>query len=103
VKKFGEWGIGLDEVVIAAPFNKVGFQMVPSVEENEKMLGSLSSPVVIGISVLAAGRLSLENAADYVRSLPNIKGVAIGISREKQAAETFSTFKKIMSTEKNRV
>jgi hypothetical protein len=57
VNKFVEWGINLERVVIAAPFNKVGFQMTPSIEECEKTLELLPAPNVIAISLLAAGYL----------------------------------------------
>jgi hypothetical protein len=59
-------------------------------------LASIPEPTVLAISVLAAGYLGLEEAADYIRSLPNIKGVAIGVSNKKQATETFMLFKKIL-------
>ncbi|MEM3640498.1 MAG: hypothetical protein QXH37_01030 [Candidatus Bathyarchaeia archaeon] len=89
VKKFREWDISLEDVVIAAPFNKVGFQMVPSREECEKALERLPRPNVLAISVLAAGYLKPEEAVDYIAGLPNIKGVAVGVSKEKHATETF--------------
>jgi hypothetical protein len=97
VEKFREWGISLEDVVIAAPFNKVGFQMVPSREECEKALESLPKPNVLAISVLAAGYLKPEEAAGYIAGLPNIKGVAVGVSKEKHAAETFKLLKKRLS------
>ena len=89
VKKLKEWDINLEDVVIAAPFNKVGFQMVPSKEECEKALASLPKPNVLAISILAAGYLKPEEAVDYIAGLPNIKGVAVGVSKEKHAKETF--------------
>jgi len=89
VKKLKEWDINLEDVVIAAPFNKVGFQMVPSKVECEKALASLPKPNVLAISILAAGYLKPEEAADYIVGLPNIKGVAVGVSKEKHAIETF--------------
>jgi hypothetical protein len=89
VKKFREWHINLEDVVIAAPFNKVGFQMVPSREECEKALASLPKPNVLAISILAAGYLKPEEAADYIAGLSNIKGVAVGVSKERHASETF--------------
>ncbi|MBS7646600.1 hypothetical protein KEJ24_02005 [Candidatus Bathyarchaeota archaeon] len=89
VEKFREWNISLEDVVIAAPFNKVGFQMVPSREECEKALESLTKPSVVAISILAAGYLKPEEAVDYIAGLPNIKGVAVGVSKEKHATETF--------------
>ncbi|MEM1582421.1 MAG: hypothetical protein QXK89_07940 [Candidatus Bathyarchaeia archaeon] len=93
VKKFREWGISLEDVVIAAPFNKVGFQMVPSSEECEKALASLPKPNVLAISILAAGYLKPEEAVDYIAGLPNIKGVAVGVSKEKHATQTFRLLK----------
>jgi len=89
VDKFKEWRINLEDVVIAAPFNKVGFQMVPSREECEKALASLPKPNVLAISILAAGYLTPKEAADYIAGLQNIKGAAVGVSKEKHAYETF--------------
>jgi len=89
VKRFREWGIRLEDVVVAAPFNKVGFQMVPSKEECERALADLSKPNVLAISILAAGYLKPEEAVDYIAGLPNIRGVAVGVSKEKHANETF--------------
>ncbi|MBN1245154.1 hypothetical protein JXA31_06135 [Candidatus Bathyarchaeota archaeon] len=92
VNKFVDWGINLENVVIAAPFNKAGFQMTPSMKECEKTLEMLPAPNVIAISILAAGYISPAEAADYIQTLPNIKGVSIGISKEKHAKETFKFF-----------
>jgi len=94
VKKFREWNISLENIVIAAPFNKVGFQMVPSREECEKILTELPQPTVIAISILAAGYLKPPEAMEYVAQLPNIKGVAVGISKERHAKETFQLLRK---------
>lgn len=93
VNKFTAWNIDLGKVIIAAPFNKVGFQMIPSIKECEKALASLPEPGVIAISVLAAGYLPLKEAAEYVVTLPNIKGVAVGVSKESHANETFKLFR----------
>jgi len=97
VKKLGEWDINLEDVVIAAPFNKVGFQMVPSKEECEKALAGLPKPNVLAISILAAGYLKPEEAVDYIAGLPNIKGVAVGVSKERHAIETFKLLKDKLS------
>lgn len=88
VERFREWDIGLEDVVVAAPFNKVGFQMVPSKEECEKALAE-PKPNVLAIGVLAAGYLKPLEAIEYIAQLPNIKGVAVGVSKEKHAHETF--------------
>ena len=98
VKKLKEWNIDLSEVVIAAPFNKVGFQMNPSKEECEKTLAILPGPTVIAISILAAGYLTPMEAVDYIRGLPNIKGVVVGVSKEKHAHETFKLLKEKLTS-----
>jgi hypothetical protein len=93
IRKFNEWGIDLDEIMIVTPFNKAGFQMNPSKEECEKTLSSLTSPTVLAISVLAAGYLKPLEALDYIAGLPNLKGVVAGVSTEQQASELFQLFK----------
>jgi hypothetical protein len=89
VEKFVGGGIDPAEIIIAAPFNKIGFEMNPSREECERALRDLSGPGLIAISVLAAGYLRLEEATAYIASLPNVRGVAVGVSKEKHARETF--------------
>ena len=93
VSKFREWDIDLSKVVIAAPFNKVGFQMNPSKKACEQALESLNEPILIAISVLAAGYLKPAEAIDHIASLRNVKGVAIGVSKERHAHETFKLIK----------
>jgi hypothetical protein len=93
VNKLVEWDIDIDKVLIAAPLNKLGFQVTPSIEECEKALHLFSEPSVIAISILAAGYVSPKEAAEYITSLPNIKGVAVGVSKEKHAKDTFTIFK----------
>ena len=93
VNKLVDWGINLENVVIAAPFNKVGFQMMPSIKECEKTLRILPEPNVIAISILASGYIPPKEAAGYLATLPNIKGIAVGVSKEKHAGETFRLFK----------
>ena len=92
VRKFHEWGIDLDQTIVATQFNKAGFQMNPSREECEKTLSGLSSPVVLAISVLAAGYFKPPEAASYLVDQENLKGIVVGASTQKQALETFSFF-----------
>lgn len=93
VNKFREWGVGFRDVVIVTPFNRVGFQMNPSKTECEKALASLAETSVIAISILAAGYVKPLEAIKYIASLPNIKGVAVGVSKEQHARETFKLLK----------
>jgi hypothetical protein len=67
--------------------------MNPSKEECEKALAEYPEPTVIAVSVLAAGYLKPSEAVDYIKTLPNISGVVIGVSKEKHANETFRLFK----------
>jgi hypothetical protein len=93
VSKFKEWHIDLSKTTIVAPFNKVGFQMIPSKEDCEKALGDIQGANVIAMSILAAGYLRPLEGIKYIATLPNIRGVAVGVSKEKQARETFRLLK----------
>jgi len=93
VKRFKEWSIDLTQTLIATPFNKVGFQMNPSKAECEQTLKDMPKPNVFAISILAAGYVPTREAVEYVAGLPNIKGVSIGVSKEKHAVETFKLLK----------
>lgn len=89
VNKFKDWNIDFREMAIAAPFNKIGFQMNPSRTECEKALAAVPESSIIAISILAAGYLRPPEAINYIRTLPNLKGVAVGVSKEHHARETF--------------
>jgi hypothetical protein len=91
--KFKEWSIDFEKIAIAAPFNKIGFQMNPSKNECEKTLANLPETEVLAISVLAAGYFKPLEASKYLQTLPNLKGVVVGVSKETQARETFRLFK----------
>jgi len=95
VRKFKEWGLDLGKVIIAAPFNKIGFQMSPSKAGYEKALASIPETEVIAFSVLASGYLKPAEAIEYIKNLPQIRGVAIGVSKERHAYE-FKMFKKAL-------
>jgi hypothetical protein len=92
VKKFEEWDISFEGLVLAAPFNKVGFYMNPDKHECEKALLDVSGSTVIVMSILAAGYLKPMEAINYIRGLPNVNAIVVGISTEQQARETFTLF-----------
>jgi hypothetical protein len=98
VNKFNEWDIDLRRVLILAPFNKVGFQVTPSIAECERALGLLKEPNVIAMSILAAGYLKPQEAIDYIASLPNIRGIAVGVSKERHAKEAFQLFNQTLNS-----
>jgi hypothetical protein len=89
VKKFKEWDIDFKGLVLAAPFNKIGFYMNPSKAECEKALAEVFGSTMIVMSILAAGYLKPMEAIDYVRGLPNANGIVAGVSSEEQGRETF--------------
>lgn len=92
-RKFDEWNIDLSQILIATPFNKVGFQMNPSKNECEKVLKEMPKPNVLAISILASGYFQPSEAVEYIATLPNIRGVSVGVSKEKHAVETFRLLK----------
>jgi hypothetical protein len=94
IRRFKEWDIDLSQTLIATPFNKVGFQMNPSRNDCERALENVPELNVVAISILASGYLQLQEAIDYVAALPNIKGVSVGVSKEKHAVETFQFLKR---------
>ncbi len=97
VKNFEEWNIDLAQILIATPFNKVGFQMNPSRTVCEETLKDMPTPNVLAISILAAGYVPTREAVEYVAALPNIKGVSVGVSKERHAVETFKLLKETVS------
>ncbi len=90
LEKLEGWGIDLSQLIVATPFNSIGFQMAPSREACEERLALGNGPNVIAFSVLASGHIKLSEAAEYLDTLPNLAGVAVGVSKEQQARETFS-------------
>ena len=93
VNKFEEWNIDFEKVLIATPFNSVGFQMNPSREVCETALEALPAKNTIAMSVLAAGYANISDAVEYLRKLRNLFGVVVGVSKEKHAQETFRSLK----------
>ena len=90
LQKLEVWGIDLSQIIVATPFNSIGFQMAPSREACEERLALGNGPSVIAFSILASGHITLPEAAKYLDTLPNLAGVAVGVSKERQARETFS-------------
>jgi hypothetical protein len=90
VNKFKEWDVDFSGIELVSSFNKVGFQMNPSKNSCEEALAGIPECDIIAMSVLAAGYIGLPDAVEYIEGLPNLKGIVIGVSKNKQASETFS-------------
>jgi hypothetical protein len=97
VNFFQEQDLPLNQVTIMTPFNKTGFQMNPSREDCELCLSHFPSEV-IAISVLAGGYLGLDEAVRYLKGLPGLSGVAIGVSSEQHAEDSFTKLKRLYET-----
>jgi hypothetical protein len=67
--------------------------MNPSRAECERALAEVPESNVIAISILAAGYLKLPEAIKHIEGLSNLKGVVVGVSKERQAYETFRLLK----------
>lgn len=98
VNKFSEWKIDFSKIVLATPFNKIGFLMNPSKIECENALEKVSGAKVIAMSILAAGYIEPSKAIDYFLDLPNITHVVVGVSKEKHAIETFRLLRKVLES-----
>jgi len=100
--KFAEdAGIPLKDIAIMSPFNSSGFQMNPSKESCESCLPKLTDCSVIAMSVLAGGYLTLDNAVNYLRELPSLSGVVVGVSSEEHAQQTFTKLRTLMAAKSN--
>ena len=96
LEKLEGWGIDLSRIIVATPFNSIGFQMAPSREACEARLALGNGPCVIAFGILASGHITLQEAADYLGTLPNLKGVAAGVSTEQHARETFRVLRDVV-------
>ena len=99
VNRFTEWGINFDNIGITTPFNALGFQMHPTKNDCEHALSRITGSEVIIFSILAGGLLSLPEALGYIKSLPNIHGIAVGVSKKEQAEESFMFLQKAFITQ----
>lgn len=93
VEQFKSWSISFDKISIAAPFNPSGFQMTPNKQVCEKKLKELPRGEIIAISPLASGYFEPSETLNYLNSLENLRGLAIGVSNKEQAKETFEIYK----------
>lgn len=89
--RFQQYGIA--SPVIMAPFNKVGFQMHPSLAENEQCLHRHRFQLV-AMGTLAGGYLKPDDAYAYLFRQPNVASVVVGASTEAHAKETFESIRK---------
>lgn len=79
--------VGIDNPIICASINKVGFRMSGGIELYEKVLATKKMRV-IAMQVLAAGAISPNEAIEYVSGLPNVESILFGASSKNNIEET---------------
>ena len=78
---------GIENPIICASINKVGFRMSGGRESYEKTLAQRKVRC-IAMQVLAAGALSPKEAFDYVCQLKGVKSILFGASTKSHIAES---------------
>lgn len=89
VTRLNQWNLEIDSIMTS--FNKAGFLMNPSRQDCEKALQSYKGHV-IAMNILAGGYLRLDEAYEYILSLPKIRKIVIGTSSAERAKTTFELF-----------
>lgn len=74
--------------LIMAPINKLGIFLDTTLERALELYKELGIPI-IGKKVLAAGMLKPKEALQFIKGLPFINSVALGVASLKEAEETF--------------
>jgi hypothetical protein len=96
VELFRKEGLTLEDVVVMAPFNSIGYQMSPSKQECENCLSAMEQGDVIAMSIFAGGYCNLDEAFDCIRQLPGLSGMAVGVSSKEHVHETFTKFRGLL-------
>jgi hypothetical protein len=87
---FRQAGLALEGITIMTPFNSIGYQMSQSRQSCEDCLSTLDESDVIAMSILAGGYSNLDEAVNYISGLPKLSGIAVGVSSQEHARETFA-------------
>ena len=83
--------VGVQDSLVMAGFNKMGFLMNPSREACESVIKN-SRHTVLAMATLASGRLKPDEAYQYLGSV-GVKNVVVGLSSKTHADETFMHIK----------
>jgi hypothetical protein len=79
--------LGIDNPIICANINKVGFRMCPSIQAYEELIAQGRCRLV-AMSVLASGALAPRPALEYVCQFQNIESIVFGASSRRNIAQT---------------
>ncbi len=80
---------GIDNPIICASINKIGFRMSGGREAYENVLKT-KRVRAIAMQVLAAGAIPAKDAIEYVCRLPNVESILFGASSRDNIKETAS-------------
>ena len=78
---------GIDNPIICANINKIGFRMCPSLAEYETLIATRTFRPV-AMSVLASGAIRPREAIEYVCNQKNIRSIVFGASSRGNIVET---------------
>ncbi len=78
---------GIENPIICANINKLGFRMCPGIQEYEQLIATRSFRPV-AMSVMASGAISPREAIDYVCKQANIQSIVFGASSRGNILET---------------
>ena len=88
--------IDLNDPIICASINKIGFRVSGSMEDYEKVLGE-GKVRAIAMQVYAAGAIRPEEALDYVCRLKGVESVLFGASTKPHIQQTYNLVNSISS------
>lgn len=88
---------GIENPIVCANFNKIGFRMCGGVELYEKTVRDRRCRL-IAMSVLASGAIPPREAIEYVCSQPQIQSIVFGASSRANIAQTKSLIDDIWAT-----
>jgi len=80
-------GLGIDNPIVCANINKIGFRMCGGIELYEKTIATRRFRPV-AMSVLASGAISPREAIDYVCRQPRIESIVFGASSRGNIRQT---------------
>ena len=80
-------GLAIDNPIVCANINKIGFRMCGGIEQYEQAIASRRFRPV-AMSVLASGALAPREAIDYVCRQPQIESIVFGASSRANIRQT---------------
>jgi len=96
LRKLEKWGV--EEAVICASINKIGYLMSPNSESYKKALKEYNRNKyqIMAMSTLASGAIKPEDAFEYVGNL-NVDSIVFGASSQKNIVESTSLINKYLN------